>query len=38
MDGELGHIADELVADERARLLAGEADGVTALRRCSPET
>jgi peptide chain release factor 1 len=24
MDGELGHITDELIADERARLLAGE--------------
>ena len=25
MDGDLGHIVDELLADERARLLAGEA-------------
>jgi peptide chain release factor 1 len=25
MDGDLGHIADELLTDERARLLAGEA-------------
>lgn len=27
MDGDLGHITDELIADERARLLAGEAAG-----------
>jgi peptide chain release factor 1 len=28
MDGDLGHIVDELLADERARLLAGEASAV----------
>ncbi len=27
MDGDLGHIVDELIADERARLLSGEAAG-----------
>ncbi len=28
MDGDIGHIVDELLADERARLLAGEASAV----------
>ena len=28
MDGDLAHISEELIADERARLLAGEASAV----------